>query len=184
AHMWFLYALMCVQGVYYLAKCLLGKAGLMIVGVAWVLAYVIGKGHWIDVVAEGAAMGGAFFFLGMLVAGRINLPAASSRSGIIAVLAAAIWLGTYIVSTYVPSTVLLRSLVALCGIVMTLAVCFLLRNIRGRITTGLAQVGQASLAIYVAHTIFAAGVRILLYHGGVFNSTLHVVVGTSVGLLI
>src|SRR5262249_32957529 len=43
AHMWFFYALMFVQCVCYITNRLLGKRGLLIVGIAWVLAYVVGK---------------------------------------------------------------------------------------------------------------------------------------------
>jgi fucose 4-O-acetylase-like acetyltransferase len=184
AHMWFLYALMFVQSVYYVIKSIFGNVGLMIVGAAWVLVYVFGWGSEIDSVAPGAAMGGAFFILGTFAVGRVSVPARSRQAAIIAALAAALWLGTYMFSKHVPAAVMLSPFVALCGIAMTLVICFMFRTIRGPITTGLGQVGQASIAIYVSQTIFAAGLRILLYHAGVFNCTLHVVAGSLVGLLI
>ena len=44
--------------------------------------------------------------------------------------------------------------------------------------------GQASLAIYVMHTIFSAGLREALLAAGVVNIPLHLLLGTAVGLLL
>jgi surface polysaccharide O-acyltransferase-like enzyme len=47
----------------------------------------------------------------------------------------------------------------------------------------LAFLGVISLAIYVIHTIFSAGIRIALINGGYFNLHLHLVMGISAGIL-
>lgn len=49
-------------------------------------------------------------------------------------------------------------------------------------TTALARIGQASLAIYVAHTLFSAGIREGLIAAGMTDTGLHLLLGTTAGV--
>ncbi len=49
--------------------------------------------------------------------------------------------------------------------------------------SALAILGVASMAIYVAHTIFSAGLRVLLFSAGVVNPTVHILLGTTIGII-
>lgn len=78
--------------------------------------------------------------------------------------------------------------VALIGTFASLAACAMLASARsglaGRVAQVLAGWGRASLAIFVAHTIASAGVRIVLQHLlHVDDVAIHLVLGTAVGVL-
>ncbi|MGC6488491.1 MAG: hypothetical protein ACON4Z_12665 [Planctomycetota bacterium] len=66
-----------------------------------------------------------------------------------------------------------------------LSVCFVtaVAGLRpGRLLRALAALGQGSMAIYLAHTIFSAALRAVLVKVGVVDETAHVLLGTAVGL--
>ncbi len=184
AHLWFLYALFFARVVSYVVARLFGATGLMIAAAIWMIAFLSGgPGHWLDRVAPGLDMGGAFLLLGMVMSAQARLSISFRLTALAAMAAFVIWAvaNIYLVRGAVVGW---PQLAAIAGTMMTVAACLLLRNWRGPAAATLAQIGQASLAIYVAHVIFAAALRILLYRFDLFNCTLHVVAGTLVGTLI
>ena len=70
------------------------------------------------------------------------------------------------------------------GIVIVFALCMRLPPPNGRIGTICAFIGEATLAIYVAHSIFTAGVRQMLAELGILTNTNLLVLGTAVGLMV
>jgi fucose 4-O-acetylase-like acetyltransferase len=52
----------------------------------------------------------------------------------------------------------------------------------GRVGRWLVVLGQASLAIYLSHTIFSAGLRIVMLAVGIDDMILHLVLGTAIGI--
>jgi fucose 4-O-acetylase-like acetyltransferase len=80
----------------------------------------------------------------------------------------------------------LAFVVASCGMLASISLCVLLGRLGAvRISQLLTEWGEASLAIYVAHTLVSAGVRIVLtraFH--VENPAIHAVLGTLLGLTV
>ncbi len=82
----------------------------------------------------------------------------------------------------VPAPFLLLGIMASAGfILMILGVS--LWSTQGRVTTALAILGRASMAIYLAHIFFTAFSRIALTTMGVQNLWVHVLIGTALGVL-
>jgi fucose 4-O-acetylase-like acetyltransferase len=184
-HMWFLYALFFVQIMFYSASRLFHAPGLIVLGGVFVLAYLAPNlGGWANAYVPGVVMGGTFFTVGLLVAARGLVPKSFFQSGIVALIAAAVWIGAMVMLRNAVAPRVAAPVGALSGVVMTVATCTLLPNVRGPVTATLAQLGQASIAIFVAHTIFGAGFRITLYRVGVFDCDFHVFAGTLVGLIV
>lgn len=70
---------------------------------------------------------------------------------------------------------------AICLSLVT-GLCWVAPHLSG-LTQALAYFGQASMIIFVSHTLFAAPVRIALIKLGVSDLPTHIVIGTVVGLL-
>jgi peptidoglycan/LPS O-acetylase OafA/YrhL len=184
AHMWFLYALFFARIACYAVALYFGATGLKVAAILWMILYLAGEhGRWLDHLAPELTSGGAFLMLGCVTAVWLRKPISRAPAVLAAVAAGVIWVMANIYM-WRGSAVGWPQLAALAGVTMTIAACLLLRNWRGLGAALLAQIGQASLAIFVAHVIFAAGLRILLYRYGVYDCTLHVIAGTLVGTLI
>ena len=185
-HFWFLWALLLIQ----IAAALLVVSGLsnkillFVLGLALplALAYV----PWIGTAWTAPAMQNApFFFLGMLL-GRT--PFKASASGARAVLGAVFFVAIPVYAVLVASlqTVLLvLPLQCLC-------ILSLLMTARGAsprftdhpITLALIKAGQASMTIYLLHVFFTSGARIFLIALNVNDLLTHLVVATSLGVLV
>lgn len=183
AHLWFLYVLFFVR-IGYFAVYKTGRvdlfASLIVVSSA---IYLLTTGFQLD--AKKWAMGFAFYGLGAVLA-RSGVEAAVRPVHLRLCLAAsvALWFAFAfgVLRGGLPLVVLAAAAVA--GVVMTLLVSYLLPQSDGRAARAFAFLGQASLAIYVAHTIFAAGTRAVLYKLGVIEPFFNVFAGTVVGLLL
>ena len=182
-HMWFLYALLIVQIVLLVFVRAFGVPGVIVAGCIFAFLYSLPALHpWLGPVATAIAMGGTFLAMGMTATAWRLIPASRSQAWITFALMAVLWLGSELTLLYLSGPHALAPLVAVFGVCMTMAVCILLPPVQGFTITTLAQLGQASIAIYVAHPIFTAGLRILLYRAGIFDGHLHVWSGTLVGL--
>jgi fucose 4-O-acetylase-like acetyltransferase len=177
-HLWFLYALFIAQTVFFLAQRSFGSAGMLAIGGGFVAAYVASLGAANGLFGS-IAMGGTFFGAGLVVGGR-RLIGARSTSVVGLLIVAALWFGAAFgrleLSAY------LKPLAAVAGIAMVVMVSRLLPDVRGMFTAMLAQLGQASLAIFLTHTIFSAGLRSVLYLNDVRDCDLHVLLGTLAGV--
>jgi fucose 4-O-acetylase-like acetyltransferase len=125
-----------------------------------------------------------FFFLGLTL--REQLQSSSSPAAATIALSAAAFLGAQIASALYrgelrpPLQGLLELAVALVSIAFVITVSRLPAGAVGR---GLGLLGRQSLAIYLMHTIFASGTRIVLLKLlGVSRLDVHLVAGTTLGL--
>jgi fucose 4-O-acetylase-like acetyltransferase len=188
-HMWFLHALLIVQVIYFVARQVFGFAGLVAAGCVFSAMYF----HLLHLpdpwayYSEAPAMGGAFFAAGLIAVAWLPTQKSKNLSLLILVVATAIWLATALPS-FDPSAprllVPIAAIAGIAGIAMTIAVCNLLPDTQWLLTVTLAQLGQASIAIFVAHTIFSAGLRIVLYKTGFFDYDFYVLTETLVGLIV
>lgn len=76
----------------------------------------------------------------------------------------------------------------LSGAIISLLLIVLLMSISGRYARfrwaqGIAFLGNISLPIYVMHTIFSAGLRIMLLQVGIDSLPIHFVLGTIIGII-
>jgi hypothetical protein len=87
------------------------------------------------------------------------------------------------VATNLSNLPLLHAVLAIAGMIATIALAILISNSRG--SSFVRILGVYSLEIYVVHTIFAGGARIAMQKGlGYSGPLLHVVVGTTIGICI
>ena len=178
-HLWFLYVLLFVRTIYYVALRLGGTWAAGAFGVACLLLYGLQVQGTIDI-GQGP-MGGALFGFGMLLA-RCPEPSLRRLSRIAAPLTAIVWLSSAVALDASPAS-LLAVLTALAGTTMVLSLSLLLPAPVSSFARGAAFIGQASIAIFVAHTLFAAGLRYALYKAGFYNAHLHVGLETVAGIL-
>jgi len=127
-----------------------------------------------------------FFFIGWVLGERLqsrNPPAAATLALTAAgFLAAQIAYALYRSGLPQPLQGLMELSVALVSIAFVIA---LSKVPMAALTRWLALLGQQSLAIYLLHTIFAGGARIgLMKFMGLYRLDVHLIVGTTVGLLI
>jgi fucose 4-O-acetylase-like acetyltransferase len=174
-HMWFLYALIIVQIVYFSAMRLWGTTGMIIAGLVFTALCFR--------TFSGAPMGGTFFGFGLIAAALrpIEMPswhcmAIFGIAGLVWVIAASALLNGYDLLSLMPIAT------ALAGIIMVIALSQILA--RSGIVTILAQLGQASIAIFVAHTIFSAGARGVISGLGIMDCDFHVITETLIGLVV
>lgn len=186
-HFWFLWALFVIQLCLLLVRPVLQKQGHR----AWVwgLLWLGSGGLYLSEPALGGLAGwlwsavahAPFFLLGTAVAGlrqwRPPIWAGGlALLGCVVAIGSAFWLPEGPVSRLVIGS---GATLLLCLTVMALEQPLLSRpGMRW-----IAALGTASLAIYVAHTIFSAAARIALLQAGVADIAVHMVVGTLAGLL-
>jgi fucose 4-O-acetylase-like acetyltransferase len=177
AHMWFIYALFVLQIAFYLGFQIAGAVGILAVGCIFALSYLMDLG----LSFANIAMGGTFFVLGYLCTSESVLAEwRQSRWGFMAA-GAFVWAASIAYNMPVTEHAKATPVAALAGVLMTVSACLALPRARGPCAI-LAMLGQASIAIYVAHTIFAASLRILLYKLQVFNYDFHILSETLFGL--
>lgn len=181
-HFWFLWALFLIQVLLLLARPVLGRmseaafaAGVLAVSVALLLAdWPGGVLYW----AGSAIWHLPFFALGMLVGLgrgdlRVSAAGAAVALAVFVLLLATVpsWDGSLLVRT-------------LGGAILCLCVgAMVIWMAPGRATPVLALLGSASMAIYLTHTIFSAGLREVLLRVEVQGTLAHFVLGTAIGIL-
>jgi fucose 4-O-acetylase-like acetyltransferase len=181
-HFWFLWALF-LQHLIILA--LIRAAGRPLGGATWAALAVtvilassftpVGLNAW----TFGAATYAGAFLTGLALGNTTWRPAGP----LVFALAAAVFVGLQVLSFQLPPSLLISQLL---GITLSLAFLTMVRSLPAgadiNATSFLAFLGLASMGIYLAHTIFSAGIRAVL---GRFTTdlTLHMIVGTLVGLI-
>lgn len=181
-HFWFLWALFVMQVTMLLAKPAITRTGRRAVGlgalaVSVMLALLDDFGAAAPYVRE-AAQYGPFFALGMVL-GSARLP---SRAPAAAALAGAAVFGATLAllpldyKTSGPLRLLAGALLSCCFVAVVAALG------QGRLSALLATLGRGSMAIYLAHTIFSAALRAALVKAGVSHESVHMVLGTAVGV--
>ncbi|MFN5996189.1 MAG: acyltransferase family protein [Paracoccaceae bacterium] len=181
-HFWFLWALF-LQHLAVLA--LIRAVGRPLGAATWAaLAVAVILASSFTPVGLNAWTFGALTYAGAFLTGLALGPTGLPAKGALAfVLAAAVFIGLQWASFYVPESLLTRQVL---GIVLSLAFLALVRvaclSGTGAALRLLAFLGVSSMGIYLAHTIFSAGIRAVL---GRFTSdlTLHMIAGTLIGII-
>lgn len=163
-HLWFLWALILLQGVAVVLRPLALRGMMPFFAVMTGLSAVL----WLSALApesawtSGAVRSAPFFFLGGLWHLLGDLPS-SRRSAVLASLAfvavdaLAIW--------QLGGDVSLRLLIGTVAVVSFLIMVRACEPHSGAVGRMLVLLGKCSMTIYLMHTIFAAAIRILLDHG-------------------
>jgi fucose 4-O-acetylase-like acetyltransferase len=183
---WFLYALL-LQALFIgaFAKLGGGRAALVYVSAAlFITAPLVQIGPWLVLYQARHAL--VYTALGCWAGqpGKLaSLAAWSTRRHLITACAGFVAVALY--ATWGHTQHHLAFLPAVCGSVAVLSACSLIARRAGgagRLSRHLEALGRASLAIFVAHTLASAAVRIGLQKWlGVEDVTLHVVAGVFVG---
>jgi fucose 4-O-acetylase-like acetyltransferase len=184
-HMWFLYALFFIQIGFYLGYRIAGIAGMAVVACFCFFSYtfpgITVSVNWLA--PGGVAMGGTFFALGFVSIAVKRIHQLKIQPSVLLIFGIVIWAFSAITMLQMPDLSLLGPIAAAAGVLMTVAACLMLPRAHGVLAI-VALIGQASIAIYVAHTIFGAALRIFLYRAGVTNCDLHVISETAIGIVL
>jgi fucose 4-O-acetylase-like acetyltransferase len=180
AHMWFIYALFFVQIAFYFGRQIAGTAGMVVVACVCAFSYLAHSNYSVDAIVAGTAMGGTFFALGYAATCEPGLSKWKDARWPLFVIGALVWAASLAVKVHW-STDIPTPIAAAGGVLAAVSLCFMLPPARGALAI-LALIGQASISIYVAHTLFAASLRILLYKFHIFDCDLHVISETLLGL--
>ncbi|MBY6119756.1 acyltransferase [Mameliella alba] len=180
-HLWFLWALFLIQ-VLGLLVAVPGKSPRP----AWLwLVLALGAGGLVSLpglplgpLTVNAALHLGIFLLGIWLARQPPLP-----SGLpVALKAMTVFVLVQLVSFALPETVLgfqvVAALLSLCFVVLMNAP----QGDGGRLGRVLERLGQLSMPIYLAHTLFTAATRIVLFKFTT-DATVHLVMGTLAGLI-
>lgn len=190
---WFFWALLLVQLAVWLGLSPLARRGGLGTPVrllTWAIAsslVLVPFGPWFPAEWVGPAWRHAgHFCLGLVLARWLLRPGAGSA--LQGTIGFALFLASEALALAVPPTVPGDFLIATgaeTGIVLALrgAVLGLDQRPAGRLLSWLAPLGRASAAIYVAHVLFAAALRIALVKAGLVSWPLHLVLGTVAGVI-
>lgn len=183
-HFWFLPYLFFIRFLYWGAERAAGARGREIFAVVTTAWYVIASAFSLDfggTIDPRFYMGMAFFGLGCLLEPRGGLLTAAHR--FTALLGAVVlWFGLALL-LHLNGIGAIKPFAALVGVVAVVSLALLLPAPHTRWTQVLGFLGEASLAIYVSHGVFAAAVRIFLVKLHVVSIPVHIVLGTVAGLV-
>lgn len=98
-----------------------------------------------------------------------------------------LWISGFIlfICVYLGVTIIhpLRVCAAIAGIILTISLANKLAS-KSLFSKSLSFLGQYSLQIYILHIIFAAGLRVFLMKMGVTNFSIHLLLGSFVGIVL
>lgn len=187
---WFLYALFFIFLFFILLKQLTSSRLVFLgVGILLFVEFQLGYGAgWVPFMYLSRYF--IFFGIGIFCSEFLLLHRAEKLPGRVPLFfSALLLLVVSLVTPYPPdiSHTLVRAwegpLVALPGIFFILSVALLLFSVSNAVSNVLVFLGNRSLEIFVAHTIFAAGFRIILLRiAEVDSATVHILGGTAAGL--
>ena len=179
AHLWFLHTLFFVRVGYFGVSRLAGRTAIGGLGGAALLGYVFAL-QW-ELPLARPLMGATLFAAGMLAAASRGAWPIPIRALPASAVAAALWFAAA-TAGQAPLSRWVLVVAAFAGVAMTVAASIALPKPRRLGWRVVALVGQASIAIYVAHMIFAAGTRYMLYGIGISDVHLHILLGTLTGV--
>lgn len=122
-----------------------------------------------------------YFALGLLCSGLILRRHVASALGGIGAMA---FIAAVFLLTTAPQPLLIRTALTCTAVLgLTCAVATLERGLsETRLWTVLQIFGLASMAIYLTHSIFSAGIRIALARAEIVDTNLHLLIGTAIGI--
>lgn len=187
AQFWFLHALFLISLIA-LALCVrrprAGVSALLAIGL---VSHFLQQVDWPTALSTVASML-VFFAAGAWLGARGLGDAALRRLALAGVLGGAVALGLVLILAPTPpgEWVLLSNLIAAgLGIAATCGVSLVIAARPGGLARGLASLGRASMAIFLAHILVTSGVRILLVKGLHLSSPgAHLLVGVVAGTLL
>jgi fucose 4-O-acetylase-like acetyltransferase len=168
-HMWFLAHLLVARLLWFAAERVVSQRNLFVVAIAFVVAGASEFLQWPQFSSEIQEPGDlvinfAYFGAGILLVPVLRTRAFASTSALVAVCAACLW---FIAAVVNPSTHSIKApWTAVLGIVMVIAAAQAMPAASHPYWQAFAFAGQASLAIYVMHNIFAAAARSVLGFSG------------------
>lgn len=185
AHFWFLYILMFFSAVYIVAAKFHSKSPILLFGLSLLLYFTHFDSdsnlYYLYLYIRENLI---FFLLGALLPHFITKitqpqPAVSVMTS--ALLCVALqYIGLTVKPDFYPLTQMIDLLLAL----STIALVFQLSSLLSQKGTPLwLKLGELSMPIYLAHIIFASGLRIVLVKLGIDDPSIHVLLGTLVGLV-
>lgn len=179
AHFWFFYALFAAKLFFFAASAVFGRKGMSAAAVVCGTLYVLTPAVYDP---NAILMGCTYYGIGLFASSVLVHSRDRRTLRVMLCFATTIWIAW--VGEFDPQSPrqLIAVFIATAGISMTVALSKLLPSPNGRLLCGLAQIGEASLAIFVSHVIFAACVRYALLKVGVSNASIHVVLGTFLGV--
>ena len=181
-HFWFLWALFLQHLIVLTLIRAVGRP--LGAGVWTALAAIVILGSSFTPIGLNAWTFGAATYAGAFLTGLALASTAWRPSGPVAFgTALAVFVGVQVLSFQLPPSLLASQLI---GIVLALAFLTLVRSFSAVATAGtnagLAFLGVSSMGIYLAHTIFSAGIRAVL--GKVTSDiALHMIAGTLIGII-
>jgi fucose 4-O-acetylase-like acetyltransferase len=182
---WFLYALFLISLFYYVLR----RSGLGPIGVLTAFTALWATRRWVPSLVwsplDAFRSHGIYYALGSVLNHRAWTERLERAPTAALILTVVVGYGVVTASAFrhVEEPLLLGLAVTLCGIAASLGLASLL----GRTNRAgfIRNLGAYSLEIYVAHTIASAGIRIALQKGlKVQDATVHIILGTVVGLLL
>ncbi|WP_425091786.1 acyltransferase family protein [Tropicimonas sp. S265A] len=187
-HMWFLWALIVLSVVWILLKACANRFAVSDLKLALVLIAIgVFLRHggvplppgWAPY-CSGTLQNAAFFFLGIALAQSNMLRVPMGIPGVALALSLSIPLCWQVWSdlSFLSSIILIILLWSLCISAKTVAP-YLAPLFLGQ---ALLTFGKASLAIFVAHTVFSAAMRIVLMGFGIESAALHMILGLGIGI--
>ncbi|QCO56669.1 acyltransferase (plasmid) [Pseudorhodobacter turbinis] len=185
-HLWFLWALYVLQMALLLTRPMMSSGRYSTVGLLGLAVGAIALALWPlpDIfyrLIGPALLNAPYFVLGIVLSQTLDLSTLNRtrRMG-----ALAVFLLVVVAYPFLP-----QSPVILLGGSLVLTLCFLTvcaglsQDIGPQLSTWLTRLGIASMAIYLAHTIFSAAMREVLFAIGVTSLSWHVAIGFGIGIL-
>lgn len=187
AHFWFLYTLffmfiaISIILIPYFRNIVSARTALF-GGLVITLAIYLNRQHSPDVFALTSVSRNAVIFMAGIVFSTIALNNTNARSiGLVSTITFILLSYTISVAHAIPSNDLWKLSLAFSGL---LAVIYTCKIIPDSIDKPLAFIGKYSMIIYLLHILFGSGVRIVLSKGfGIDSSFLHLILGTTIGLI-
>ncbi|WP_026606064.1 acyltransferase family protein [Methylocapsa acidiphila] len=186
---WFLYALLVARLAYYVAARISRTLVLALFG-AFSLTYLFCQAFLAGVedlsVFAGTifkfSQGGTFVGFGLIAATNENVKEAILSARRLPWWAVG-WIGAAALVIRYPAFEVLRFATGFCGTALTLSLARWIEFKSPYQPQFLSNIGKATIAIFVAHVIFAAAIRSLLLKLGVHGAFVHVVFGTTAGVI-
>lgn len=179
-HLWFLWALFLQQIAFLTAKPLIrdGRFPAPVLAGLALLALALALMSWSETMLNWA--GEALFFAPAFVLGILLGHERSILTRIFPWLAFAVFAALLTVWTLLPDV---RALQLAGSLALTFLFMAVFAGLNGKWPAWLVRLGIASMTIYLAHTIFSAAAREALIVLGIHDLSLHMLIGTAVGIV-
>lgn len=184
-HFWFLWALLVISFAFAFLRPLV-RDGQAPSSVLWIVGLCVAAAQFLTYPTEVAVWIGPavqnspFFFLGMVLGQTNWFSQLSTRSRVVGAAIFALVVGFWPV-------VVASGMITLGSLLLTLCFLIFFSGIKAFVGAPIARIlsrlGIASMAIYLAHTIFSAALREALFVAGIRDLSLQMFLGTLIGVV-